>query len=339
MALVMATILLLPRVTSGIASNLRMARIERQFMSESLISTGASQVAIEWVLGSLWETANSRICSREKGLALLALGRPEEAIIHLRQAIIDRRDVTTVYWLGMAYDLVGNHEAAVDAWLSVNFQSKAFELADGFLRDGQLDQSGREYELILAASPDSVRALIGLGRIAIYRSNWVEADRLLTRALDLSPSNVEVLVELGRVRFLGQQRQEEAFSLFGLAIRVDPACYWCYLTFADAYTEAGQFSSAVAVLVEAGARASGKDSLLYRALAQLYLENMEQPLEAREICQLGLRQFPNDAYLYYYLGAAEIRLGNIDAARIDLERAVQLDPEVRQFQEALRSIR
>jgi tetratricopeptide (TPR) repeat protein len=74
----------------------------------------------------------------------------------------------------------------------------------------------------------------------------------------------------------------------------------------------------------------------YSALRQREREQMRERVEA---CREAIERDPRNAGAWSYLGEAYLRLGEFEAARESLERALELDPKSRRDQRLLREAR
>lgn len=146
------------------------------------------------------------------------------------------------------------------------------------------------YDKLFALEPtDHAQIYLQMGRDLAQRGNLEEALEALRKAQRLSPSNVEIGIELG---LLHMQR------------------------------EAPQ--AAVHALVEA--KALGKPTYrLRKALAEAFIV-MERYEEALDELEVLLRLEPGVSESYYQLGIALDRLGRFDEAIKAFEAAIELSP-------------
>jgi tetratricopeptide (TPR) repeat protein len=75
-----------------------------------------------------------------------------------------------------------------------------FVLADSLKNLGEFDGAVREYETLLAISPDYRRAYYPFGELLAKLQRWSEAAGLLESALEEKPKNASVRFQLGRCR-------------------------------------------------------------------------------------------------------------------------------------------
>ena len=169
----------------------------------------------------------------------------------------------------------------------------------------QVRVSGREERRALEQPPRNldVVALTAQGRMLLRRyspESIREARRLFERALEIDPQYAQAWVALGQVnnvdiglRLTGEwdrRRSPEVVAQLQRAIALQPDLPMAYLVLSEAEGVAGHFDAALA---------------------------------AGEKC---LRLSPNDAGCVYALGAAQLRLGDVDAALRQLGEARDLNP-------------
>jgi len=137
------------------------------------------------------------------GQALLMLGQPEEALAHLEQAArYDRRSVPVRLKLAHALASMGRGEKA-DAMFEEAFalDPNRGQLAEAgeLLREGRLQECLELSRGVLANNPDDVNAMRLLAKVAGENGHWRQAERLLLRALELTPAFNELRLDLARV--------------------------------------------------------------------------------------------------------------------------------------------
>ena len=162
-------------------------------------------------------------------------------------------------------------------------------LATVLSRQGRHTEAMEFFAQGLAGNPDDVVLLSHQGLTQMLMGNVEAAEASLERAATLDPSYTEAQFNLGVLRF-GQRRHRDAIALFERTLVLDSG-------FTDAYLNLGSTYAA--------------------------LEDYEAALEPWQ----QLRQIqPDNAALIHNIALANARLGRLDLAIADFERALELDP-------------
>ncbi len=316
----------------AVASNVAMVMAKQANMTRLADERAERLMPTLGLLGwaSSWPDANPAASMRKLGMALASVGRFSEAVAPLKIAATRGSNVIAMYWLGVTYEALGEHGAAVDAWVSAGYEQKALEEADSLFNAGRLDEANQQYGTVVSSNSHVMGGLLGLGRIAFLRANWADADRFFSDALKVSSNNPEALVGLAKTRYYGQRRQAEAYTLIRSAIANAPDCYWCYLELADMYIDSGAPDPVRELLPELEAHKVAGDAVIYLKLVEAYL-GADRPIDARDTAMRGISRYPQSGHLYFWLAKAQARLGAWEAARTALEEAEQLAPNDANF--------
>ena len=189
------------------------------------------------------------------------------------------------------------------------------KLAELFLKRGQPDEAGRQYQWRLTLVPNDPYALLGLARIALTAGNRAEALRDLETITRTSPSfspahNLlyEIYTEMGDPARAAQHRQ--LGSSAGRFIEAnDPLLYRVYAWSFDAYRlevqgggrlQARELAASLP-FYEKAVRLAPADAAARQALAGIY-DQLDRPADARAALEAGVAANPGDADLYRDLG-------------------------------------
>jgi tetratricopeptide (TPR) repeat protein len=134
--------------------------------------------------------------------------------------------------------------------------------------------------------PQAAWEFCALARLALMKSDLVDADRQVRQAMELDPLGLSTNFYLGVV-MMRRQKHQEASRAFSFCLGLDP-CAECYLL---------------------------------RAESLVALEDAKQALADLDF---AIERSPAFAFAYQQRGQLHHRLGNEDAARADLEMARKL---------------
>lgn len=159
------------------------------------------------------------------GHALLMLGKPSEAVAHLEQASkFDQQSVAVRLKLAHALALQGLGEEADRVYeeaFALDPQRGRLAEAGEHLREGRVKDCRKICREMLAANPDDVNALRLLAKVAGEDGHWRQAEKLLTRALELAPAFNELRLDLSRV-FKQLDRLDDAVAMAAAAVEHNP---------------------------------------------------------------------------------------------------------------------
>lgn len=274
-----------------------------------------------------------------KEVVAVALGdsllgtREFDAAVRLAERILrDAPQFAPAYgMLGDAHTGMGEYEKARLAY------EKALELAPddyavaamnnlaslNFLED-RTDAATAGYRKVLERDPDNRTALLNLATLAVRVDDTDAARSHLQTVLDANPNDVDALVLLARAEGQGGN-MGRAFELLERARAASPAAVEPRMTLLANYVVAGQLERAREVGRELKRIAPGAPSVL-RALGNLEIAQ-DQPREALTLFGRWVRQQPESSDAHYHLGFAHLAAGEIDAARAELNAALELDPD------------
>jgi tetratricopeptide (TPR) repeat protein len=200
---------------------------------------------------------------------------------------------------------------------------QAFDLANDYLRKGDIQQAEQLYHLVLHSDPRHAGALHGLGLIAWYARQHEVAVAYLQRALSMQPDFAEAQCNLGSV-LLELNHQSEAEACFREALRLRPDFVEAHCNLGNALQRQGKLEEAAASLHEA---------LRYRpefADAHHHLGNLlwEQGklAEAASCFRQALSYNPNFAAAHNNLAGVLLEQDQVVEAKACLEEALRLDP-------------
>jgi tetratricopeptide (TPR) repeat protein len=207
----------------------------------------------------------------------------------------------------------------------------------------------------LKQRPNSVRALVLAARAHVARGEYSAAYGLLRKALAVDARNVDVLYFLGIVSrelatrefdrlyavapdgarvhqlmaesFKMQDKLAEAAAEYELALRANPNQPDALIGLADLRRDESSCDEAILLYQRAEAVKPTYDGA-YGLGACLALQN--EHARAVEQFRAAIKQDPQSAVAYFALGSSLFQSGDATAALAPLERAVTLEPRMRQ---------
>jgi tetratricopeptide (TPR) repeat protein len=128
-------------------------------------------------------------------------------------------------------------------------------VATAYLKMGDLDRAESEFRGVLdkaaqvqgAAATDketTLRALSGLGELALKRGDFTAAQESFRKALEISPEDAAAAYNVGEI-FFSNQKIDEAIAYFELAIRIKKDWPKAYYRLGFAYLNKGDYDKAL----------------------------------------------------------------------------------------------
>ena len=193
--------------------------------------------------------------------------------------------------LGLALKIEGDFESAEQEYL------RAIKLNHGYayahywysllLDDAGRDEEGlKELEIAFELDPVSVVILTNLSSKKAASGDWLKAEELIKRALEIEPSRgVTYTVYGAGLRQIGWV--EEAIQIYAKAIEMDQCCWDAYNALAYLYSHTGNFDKAIEVAdkyvelapSEADAHDTRGDIYAYNGMLDQAIENYKKALE------------------------------------------------------------
>jgi len=179
-----------------------------------------------------------------------------------------------------------------------------------------------EFQAVLAENPRDPGALLGMAK-AIEFDGQEDARPTIEKLLEVDPSNVDARVLLA-MRFLTNERYEEARAEAERALEINPRSLIALTALAGSY----MLAEDTANFVQARQRAlaiNPRNADMEATLAELAVQTRRYP-EAVERASEGVRLDDSSWESWGLRGMNELRLGDIEEGRADVERAFEGDP-------------
>jgi Tfp pilus assembly protein PilF len=198
------------------------------------------------------------------------------------------------------------------------------QLAQLLLSVGDYQRASNFATAALSYKPDYPEALVVQGQLYGMRGRSAEAGELLKKACDLDPKNAEAHFQLGIV-FDRKKRNIEGSAEFEkvVALRPDDPRAWDYL--ALNLEPLGHVEKADAAYRRGLAVNKGPllDSFLDYNYGR-FLMKQNRLAESKQYLDRALRLAPKTRAVHFEHGKMNLLLKNYPAARIDVERALEL---------------
>ncbi|MCK4469282.1 MAG: tetratricopeptide repeat protein [Desulfobacterales bacterium] len=172
-------------------------------------------------------TENNCLAHNNLGAALLEKGKPDEAVLHLKEALrIEPGCRAALYNLGAALSAQGKLDEAVLHYndvLKINPKDAIVHnnLADVLSVQGKLNEAVLHYNEALKIDPDYASAHCGFGSLLIKQGKFKEAMFHLAEAIRIDPDYAEAYYNIG-VIFSGLKKFKGASEFFSKAFQIDP---------------------------------------------------------------------------------------------------------------------
>jgi tetratricopeptide (TPR) repeat protein len=188
---------------------------------------------------------------QDLGLALVGLGRREEALASLGRAVELDPGLTDAHiHLGDALRALGRvQEAATSYRRALDLRPEDAELhaklGEALLAGWRSDEAAASCRRALELNPDHVDAHYTLGNALLDLSRWEEAEACYRRVLERQPQHAEAANNLGCTLRL-QRRGVEAAACARRALKIKPTLAASHLLLAELHADAGRFVEAEA---------------------------------------------------------------------------------------------
>ncbi|TWB37192.1 tetratricopeptide repeat protein [Nitrospirillum pindoramense] len=170
-------------------------------------------------------------------------------------------------------------------------------------QQGRVAEAHAAYTAILGADPDNLAVMNNLALIAPF----AEAEPLLRRALEINPTYVDALLNLGN-QLVAHQRVEEGRDVLLRALAAAPTDARVIDALAQVYDTLEAYEDAVALLLEKGALLNNLDDVYCRI--GKYCEHLGRTDEALAYLAKALQINPSHVEANIYTGRQHLRKGD-----------------------------
>lgn len=240
------------------------------------------------------EDPQNREAVQLRGLSLVQMGRPAEAIPYLKQV---------QFWMG-----------------SVNVDA-VYVLGLCYVHTQNYDEARRSFAQMYGVPPDSAQAHLFLARMLLRQGYDPVAEQNAQQAAAMDPKLPLVHYLLGEF-YLYKSNVPKAVEEFELEQKLNPAYAGTYDRLGDSYSRIGRYDDAQRALQRAillDATATGSYILMGKVLIK-----KKDFASATTYLQKALRMDPSNYISHHLMGEAYRGLGRVAEADQELKRSEQL---------------
>lgn len=190
-------------------------------------------------------------------------------------------------------------------------------------REGHLERSLSYWTRAKKLEPESPEVLSGFGRVCLKMDLLEDAEPALTKAVSLSPDDLNYQYLLGSTK-VGKKQFDAAQSIFEKLVEKRPQDSQLQYALGSVFYLEGHLSNAAVHLTES-ARLQPNQLASYYYLA-LIARDQGNGREATTKLEQLIQQYPDHAPSREALGELQMSAQQYPEAEANLERAVQLDP-------------
>lgn len=266
------------------------------------------------------------------GMVYTGLGRPEQAIRELNEAIaVEPGNADAHRELGRAYTRIGKTEQAETALQkAIQLQPDSWpchwDLAGFYYRRAKYEESAEQFLEVIRLFPNHFLAYNSLGGIYLYLGKFDEAEGILLRSLEIQPS-VQGYTNLA-ADYIFRGRSAEAVAVLQKAVQMDGVTFEAWGNLGDAYalTSAlsdkapGAYKKALD-LVSNYLSINAADGMA-RAEMAYYLVRLGDKKRALREIEKAVKQVPPDNNVRFWGSLVYEAAGDRDRALESLKSAV-----------------
>lgn len=206
-----------------------------------------------------------------------------------------------------------------------------------YLKDGFYEKAVWEYQKALGMDPEVVAAHNGLGIAYTMLGKHSEAVTAQRKALELQPNFAKAHAGLG-LAYFSQNELGSALEHYQRTAALEPQFLEAHLKIGTILLKQKRYAEAIDTYKVSAALAPDTAEI-YHNLGICYARQAEADLAAaRRYAQEAVRLDPNVASYYNTLALIDFRRGDYPQAEQAIRKALELEPENRNYQQGLRQI-
>lgn len=293
---------------------------------------GHLQMAVDLIGQAIKQAPEDAAPYVNRGLALGALKRHDEALAHFEQAIILRPEFAEAYVnqgitlkeLSRPADAIASYDQAIALQPSL---AAAYNNKGNALRQlERLDEALKCYEKAFALNDQDVDACQNLGMLHADAGRSDEALQCFDRVIARRPQHAEA--HNGKGTILAQREQwTEAIKHFESAIQADGTLIQAYKNLGSARVCLFQFAQAADAFQKA-AQLSPQDVEI-QSLWALSLLDAGRYAESLALYNKVIRMAPDKVDLHYNRANLHIRFKRYESASADYLKAYSINPDIK----------
>ena len=297
------------------------------------LDAGYPERALHAVDASLPDVSNSPAFNLAAAKSFLAHGMPEQATGFLKKADASMPSQQEVL-LPLAEACLQSKDSACaqDALQRVSGEAREsasfhfLEARAAFLAGGK-DEALAGMAAALQQEPRNVRYLVTLAEYCQKYGNQARAVQLLEKAQQLAPGLADIPYGLAVSHFIDDDF-DGAIAYLNQALKLRPGSDRALFLLALSRFAQGKFSEAK-LLLDRGMRLDA-DNPFYPCFRGMIFLSTQQVAAAMTDFRSAIRIRPSYALPHYQLARAMARLDDFQGARTELERAISLDPDLKE---------
>ena len=206
-----------------------------------------------------------------------------------------------------------------------------------YLKNGFYEKAVWEYQKALGMNPELVPAHNGLGIAYTMLGKHSEAVTAQRKALELQPNFAKAHAGLG-LAYFSQNEMESALEHYRRAAALAPQLLEAHLKIGTILLKQKRYAEAIDTY-KASAALAPDTAEIHHNLGICYARQAKTDLEAaRRYTQEAIRLDPNAASYYNTLALIDFRRGDYSQAETAIRKALELEPENRNYQQGLKQI-
>jgi tetratricopeptide (TPR) repeat protein len=304
-----------------------------------------------------WNPANAQAYRNLGQVYLMESNYPAAVEMLSKSAELCPGNVTTHFKLGAIYEATGNREAAIKEWQKTKVTAMFMQWVEQLQKQGRYAQALAWCELVVAIEPQSVGPYLKIEILYSLSGQWDKALDAYKKVLSMDSRNLEAHMTAAGVFLYGKNDPEEAMRLIQRTfsspmVRADQRpdtseTFDIIQQFSEAVKQGRGLRSMYVSNEWANfqyyylGRYLAGEKLLYYYRAHFLLGSAFDMLgdseKALEHYLLVAKYRPENAAIHYYLARAYRNLSQLDKAKQEYERALEIYPG-KQFEMELRSL-